>query len=568
MSIDLKGYSIFIASPGGLDKERESFRKVLNDYNDADAVARGVTFLPVGWELTLGGIGRPQALINEDLHKCDYLVLVLWDRWGTPPSNSSDGYSSGTEEEFEEALKCLASSDFPMKQIVVFFKALEERQLSDPGDQLKKVLEFKEKLEKDKPLYFDTYDVLEDFEKKLRQYLARWVRDHEDGGDSNESSAPPEPPTTDKVPELSKETDENPLSVGPSSNVQSDGDLVKVAEMLATENKYTEAELLFANIVARSTDLNAIVSYGKFLLQQGRLDQAETKLNSVIDLAESEKDALPKGQALHLLGDLYFGQQRLKRAERLYQQSLAIFEQIDNNEGAAEVYTKLGDFYEARKNYDMAEQMELRSLEIFEQLRNEKGMADAFSKLADIYLVLERYDEAEETNNKSAAIKERLGINEGLADIYSNLGNVYQIQGNLDKAEKEYLLSLTAFQAQSDSEGVGDVSNSLGDVYLAKKDFSKAEEYYLQSLRIFEEFGNDQGTADIYKTLGNLYLTLKDRGRADSFYRRSLAIFEQLGDKTGMADVYNKLSEVYEGDRAKTMLQKSEELLNELKTEG
>jgi hypothetical protein len=49
-----------------------------------DALSRGVCFISIGWEETLGAIGRPQELINEDLRECDYFVLVLYDRLGSP----------------------------------------------------------------------------------------------------------------------------------------------------------------------------------------------------------------------------------------------------------------------------------------------------------------------------------------------------------------------------------------------------------------------------------------------------------------------------------------------------
>jgi hypothetical protein len=71
MSRSITQYRVFIATPGGLDDERKSFRKTLEDYTASDAEPRGVTFQPVGWEETLGGPGRPQGLINDDLKECD-----------------------------------------------------------------------------------------------------------------------------------------------------------------------------------------------------------------------------------------------------------------------------------------------------------------------------------------------------------------------------------------------------------------------------------------------------------------------------------------------------------------
>jgi hypothetical protein len=43
---------------------------VLQAYNEQDAIERGVIFIPVGWEITPGGVGRPQKLINYDVRRC------------------------------------------------------------------------------------------------------------------------------------------------------------------------------------------------------------------------------------------------------------------------------------------------------------------------------------------------------------------------------------------------------------------------------------------------------------------------------------------------------------------
>src|ERR1039457_6550510 len=112
-------YCVFIASPGGLEKERRCFRDVLNKYNESEALERGVMFVPTGWETTPKGVGRPQEIINAGVRRCDYFVLVLCNRWGSPPGQSGS-YSSGTEEEFHIARECHANRT--MQDILVFFK--------------------------------------------------------------------------------------------------------------------------------------------------------------------------------------------------------------------------------------------------------------------------------------------------------------------------------------------------------------------------------------------------------------------------------------------------------------
>jgi hypothetical protein len=57
-------FRVFIATPSGLEIERQTFRRTLLDYNE-EIRDRSVFFTPVGWEETLGGVGRPQQLINQ-----------------------------------------------------------------------------------------------------------------------------------------------------------------------------------------------------------------------------------------------------------------------------------------------------------------------------------------------------------------------------------------------------------------------------------------------------------------------------------------------------------------------
>lgn len=564
MAIDLKGYRIFIASPGGLEEEREAFRKVINDYNSSDALHRGVMFIPVGWEFTRGGKGRPQELINKHLRECDYMVLLLWDRWGNPTVQVPEqGYTSGTEEEYNEALRCIENTECPMKDIVIFFKAVDARKLSDPGEQLQKVLTFREKIEKEKSILFETYDVVENFERNLRGYLAEWVRKHEDG----DSSSGPRPtlPFTDSQNVDLEQPNSSTQGYQETAEPQNSDDLIKAAKETAFEGRNTEAEILFAKAVSINNDLNALLSFGNFLIQRERLEQARKNFERVVSLADKPGELELKARALSNLGDIDFSQGKASLAEGRYRESLEIFEEIDNQEAVADIYSKLGDLYEAREDREQAEKLELQSLEIYKQIGKEAGMADVYSKLGDIYLFHKDYPHAEQMHRQSVEIKERLGIREGLADLYTNLGNLYQNLGDLEKAEGMYQQSLQQFEQLGDIQGIADVSNSLGDFYVQRKNFEDAEKMYRRSLNVFEELQNEQGVADIYNSLGSLYAESGDIDKAESFYQRSLSIFEQLNNKEGMADVYAKLSTIYEirknAEQAAILRLKSLELL-------
>jgi len=159
---------IFIASPSDLVDERKITRAVADNLNHQLGGVFGCHIDLVGWEDTLPGSGRPQAIINQDLDRCDYFIGLLWKRWGTPPDNGGE-YTSGFEEEFRRSCGRLLAGDRP--EIFMFFKSVPDEQLRDPGEQLRRVVAFKNELIATKQHLFKEFVDERDFESKIRDLL-------------------------------------------------------------------------------------------------------------------------------------------------------------------------------------------------------------------------------------------------------------------------------------------------------------------------------------------------------------------------------------------------------------
>ncbi len=167
---------VFIASPGDLKPERQSAREVVDEINSTLGRTFDVDIDLLGWEDTLPGVGRPQAIINRDVDDCDLFIGLLWKRWGTP---SGEEFSSGFEEEFERARQRNQSTGQP--EIWLAFKEVEPSQLADPGDQLKRVLAFKQAQIAARIVLYKEFKDERDWATQLRcwlmTHLGRLVKD-------------------------------------------------------------------------------------------------------------------------------------------------------------------------------------------------------------------------------------------------------------------------------------------------------------------------------------------------------------------------------------------------------
>jgi len=556
----LTSLKVFIASPGGLAEERKAFRDAVQELNDADAVARGVFFQPVGWEDTLGGIGRPQTLINEDVRAADYFVLLLWNRWGSPSGTTPSRFSSGTEEEYHVAMECIAGKT--MRQIVIFFKSVDPQQLSDPGEQLRKVLEFRKDIEQRKTHLFQSFDTTDSFRRLIRRHLAQWLR--------NEEKGVTEPPPANEPPIV---TDGQDAQTSPA---------LAQAWKLADEGRFTEAEVEFARSIVGRRNPRSLIEYGRFLVRLGRLDQATVMFEGAVAVAgdQGNQGAVADanrdlGIVLRIRGDLTGAEQMHRKAleidehlgrlaemaanygnlgmvlnvrgdlagaEEMHRKALEIDERLANLEGMANHYRNLGNVLRVRDDLDGAEQMYRKALEIEERLGRVEGMARNYGNLGIVLTERDDLNGAEQMHRKALEINERLGRLEGMANNYGNLGHLLELRGDLDDAEQMLRKAHEINERLGRLEGMASNYGNRGSVMQARGDLEGAEQMHRKALEINERLGRLEGIANNYINLGMISQARGDRDGAEQMYRKSLEAAERLGSNVMIAKANRSLA--------------------------
>lgn len=210
----LKIVKVFIGSPGGLEIERNLAKRIVDDINQSHSEHWGCQIQLIGWEATLPGYSRAQSLINQDLDKCEYFVGIIWNRWGSPPSEGDSQYTSGFEEEYERAKTNFENGT--MKDIALYFKDIPAVQLDDLGPSVTKVIAFRDQCIEQRKPFFKPFKEPSDFEPLLRAKLSEIGWKEFNRHASSGHSSDPEGPARDRTKEANA-ADETPRLIGPSA---------------------------------------------------------------------------------------------------------------------------------------------------------------------------------------------------------------------------------------------------------------------------------------------------------------------------------------------------------------
>ena len=532
MPKSLTNYLIFIASPRGLEQERKYFKTTIDDFNTFEANPCGVHFTPVGWEDTLGGIGRPQAIINKEIEKCDYFILLLHDRWGTSPNNTENAkFTSGTEEEFYIANDFIHDTSKPMLDIVLFFKAVNERQLNDPGMELMKVLKFRAKIEDEKKFLYNTFDEPEIFKDTLRRYLAKWMRG--DGGKNNQVIN-----DNLKSPKIHSSI-KHKININSKEEIES---MLQEAEEFAKKGKILEAELRFSRLTVSTEEPNIMIRFARFLRKIGQIKRSLELLQKSLEKAQLVNDLINQAYAYRQMGRAQDVYGNYDAATINYEQALDIYEQENDSEGEAKTLIDLGKLLKKKGRYEDAINFIERSKLLYENCKNRAGVATALGCLGIIYKTKGNIDKAEDYHKRSLKIHEELSNKEAQAIASSNLAVIYRIKNNLSESLKLHEQALDIFKSYNDKKGIAREYSNLGVIYRLLDKNAEAKEMHQEALNISEQIGDLDGIAIQYGNLGMISKLNGDNGLAEVFYRKALSINEKIDNKVGLSIQYKNLS--------------------------
>ncbi|NEP14909.1 MAG: CHAT domain-containing protein [Symploca sp. SIO2C1] len=224
-----------------------------------------------------------------------------------------------------------------------------------------------------------------------------------------------------------------------------------------------------------------------------------------------------------------------EQAIDFYEQSLAIFREIEDQKGVAISLGNLGNVYLSLAEYERAIDFHQQSLAIKKEIGDRQGVAISLNDLGSAYGSLAEYERVIDFYEQSLDINREIGARQGVANSLNNLGAAYRRLAEYERAIDFHQQSLDINRKIGARQGEANSLGSLGLAYYSLAEYERAIDFHQQSLDINRKIGARQGEAISLANLGLAYSSLAEYERAIDFYEQSLAIFREIGVRQGDA---------------------------------
>jgi len=144
-NINLRGFKIFIASPGDLYNFHNIVKQTIHKFNWLHAIESGVIFIPFNHEDGPGGYSDNgvQELINKTAFERDYAIIMFGKKLGTETQN----YRSGTIEEYERSKNLIKEGKMLDLLVLVKNSKIVLSEINGTREELEEYMETKAYIE-------------------------------------------------------------------------------------------------------------------------------------------------------------------------------------------------------------------------------------------------------------------------------------------------------------------------------------------------------------------------------------------------------------------------------------
>jgi predicted ATPase/class 3 adenylate cyclase/DNA-binding CsgD family transcriptional regulator len=248
-------------------------------------------------------------------------------------------------------------------------------------------------------------------------------------------------------------------------------------------------------------------------------------------LSRSEGVAAPvRAKALYAASQLHETLGSLDRAERFYEQSLALYRELGDTLGIANCLHLLADISWGRGNLTVARALGEESVLLFRELDDKRSVAYLLYHLGDVAVEQGEYARGRDLLTESLTITRELGDTRIMALSLFALARLYRLSGG-DLAQAHTLLdeSFALFREVGDKESIATCLSLLGMLALDEGDTARAASRVEQALALFQEMKLQDGTALSLYALAGVATIQGNYARSQALYEEGIAVARKAG---------------------------------------
>jgi predicted ATPase/DNA-binding winged helix-turn-helix (wHTH) protein len=255
------------------------------------------------------------------------------------------------------------------------------------------------------------------------------------------------------------------------------------------------------------------VALFRFWDMREHLSEGRARLETILSLA-GEQRPRDRARILHFLGALTTSEGDYQDAENYLKQSLALYEELEDDSGIAASLNALGIAARDRGDYASAQKNLERSLACWRMLSDRLAIARCLHNLANVAKVRGDYSRARWALDEAAEMFDQIGDRSGAAWSLNQQGDIARAMGDLSAARALYQRALAAFRQSNDSWGIARSLTDLGYIDCEQGDHLAARAAYREALGIFNGLGHRRGIARALEGCACLALTQGQAARA------------------------------------------------------
>lgn len=236
------------------------------------------------------------------------------------------------------------------------------------------------------------------------------------------------------------------------------------------------------------------------LLAEGRV-----RMETILRLAGSGH-VRQRAKVSQFLGALTSAQGDFPKAEFFLQQSLDLYEDLDDEWGIAVSLNALAITARDRGDYSSAQWYFERSLACWRMLPDQLAIARCLHNLANVVKVRGDFSRAQYASREAADIFQMVGDRGSAAWSINQQGDIAREQGDVAGARRLYDQALFIFRETGDRWGAGRSLCDLGSVDCERGQFAAAHREFSEALAIFTGLGHRRGIARAFEGFACLAL--------------------------------------------------------------